>query len=56
VGSEIAWPVSAPEMDSFNGRALLAHELAHVVQQRAGTRAAFDSGQPATALTWARTA
>ena len=45
-GSDIAWPSTAPEMHSSAGRALLAHELAHVIQQRGSARAVTAAGNP----------
>jgi hypothetical protein len=46
VGDHIAWPSSAPAMDSSSGRGLLAHELAHVMQQRGGPQAGAAAGGP----------
>ncbi len=46
VGDHIAWPSSAPAMDSSAGRALLAHELAHVMQQRGGPHAGAAADDP----------
>ena len=47
VGEKIGWPESAPHMSSVAGQRLLAHELAHVMQQRTGSRAGMEAGSPA---------
>ena len=44
VGNDIVWPSTAPGLHTMAGRRLLAHELTHVMQQRAGSSGAIAAG------------
>jgi len=46
-GNDIAWPDTAPAIDSPSGRRLMAHELTHVAQQQNGATAGSPAGSAA---------